>query len=254
MALNPELAAHMAPGFTPVPQAKALLRSLRAGSLATLDSNGAPFASLVSVATDFCGSPIILISRLALHTLHLEQDGRCSLLLAQTGKGDPLAHPRLTLQARAERPERDSDVGRRLKLRFLQRHPKAELYADFPDFSFWRLALSHAHLNGGFARAWDGPASEILTDLTDADEIAAIEAGALDHMNADHAEAVQLYATRLAKQPAGGWKASGIDPDGIDLMAGDRTARIAFAARVTTGGALRRELAALAAKAREGQD
>ncbi len=87
-----------APDFDPKSLAKALLRATRAGSLATIDRNtGHPFASLVNVATDSDGSPLILISRLSTHTANLEADGRASVLLAATGKGDPLAHPRLTL-------------------------------------------------------------------------------------------------------------------------------------------------------------
>ena len=84
--------------FDPKAVAKSLLRATRAGALATIDRNtGHPFASLVNVATDIDGSPLILVSRLSTHTANLEIDGRASLLLASTGKGDPLAHPRLTL-------------------------------------------------------------------------------------------------------------------------------------------------------------
>src|SRR6202789_12583 len=78
--------------------AKDLWRATRAGTLATIDRNtGHPFASLVNVATDSDGAPVILISRLATHTANLEADSRASELLASSGKGDPLAHPRLTL-------------------------------------------------------------------------------------------------------------------------------------------------------------
>ena len=77
--------------FAPKDLAKALLRATRAGTLATLDRNtGHPFASLVNVATDVDGSPLILVSRLATHTANLECDARASLLLADTGKGDAL--------------------------------------------------------------------------------------------------------------------------------------------------------------------
>src|ERR1700680_1529269 len=87
--------------FNPIAVAKDLLRATRAGALATLDRNtGHPFASLVNVATDADGSPVILASRLSTHTANIEIDGRSSLLLAQTGKGDPLAHPRLTVLGR----------------------------------------------------------------------------------------------------------------------------------------------------------
>ena len=84
--------------FDAVAVAKALLRATRAGALGTIDRNtGHPFGSLVNVATDVDGSPLILVSRLATHTANLEKDGRASLLLASAGRGDPLAHPRLTV-------------------------------------------------------------------------------------------------------------------------------------------------------------
>src|SRR5258706_15959141 len=94
--------------FNPIAVAKQLLRGTRAGALATLDRNtGHPFASLVNVATDTDGSPLILVSRLSTHTANIETDGRASILLAQTGKGDPLAHPRLTVLGRLVQIPRD---------------------------------------------------------------------------------------------------------------------------------------------------
>ena len=85
----------------------------------------------------------------------------------------------------------------RVRRRFLARHPKSELYAGFADFSFWRLDVVSAHLNGGFARAADLKAADVLTDMADAESLIDAEAGAIAHMNDDHAEAVRLYATRL---------------------------------------------------------
>src|SRR5215213_5532505 len=238
--------------FVPAELAKTLLRTRRAGTLATLDRNtGHPFASLVNVATDVDGSPVILTSRLSTHTANLEADGRASVLLAETGKGDPLAHPRLTVLGVLARVARDSADEARVRRRFLARHPKSELYAGFGDFSFWRMQVASAHLNGGFARAADLAAADVLTDLSDADELIAAEEGAVEHMNADHAEATRLYATKLLSQDDGPWRISGLDPDGADLTAGDRTARLAFAQRVTSPGALRQMLVELAKKARE---
>ena len=103
-----------------------------------------------TVATHHDGSPLLLLSRLASHTENLEQDPRVSILLAESGKGDPLAYPRLTVSGGAERSRR-----RDFRSRFLARHPKAKLYADFADFSFWRLEMQGGQLNGGFARATD---------------------------------------------------------------------------------------------------
>jgi putative heme iron utilization protein len=250
MAVDPEMQAKMAPGFEPVPLAKSLLRSIRAGTLATLAEGGAPFATLTSVATDIDGAPLILISGLSHHTRHIMADPRVSLLLSQTGKGDPLAHPRLTIAARARAIGRDGDEAMRIRRRFLARHPKAEMYADFGDFGFWRLEPEHLYLNGGFARAWDGTPAEILAPARNCAEFIAMEDSAVVHMNADHRDAVKLYATKLAKAEAGPWVVSGIDPEGLDLMAGDRTARIAFPEPVGDGAGLRKVLADLARAAR----
>lgn len=237
--------------FDPRAVAKTLLRATRAGTLGTLDRNtGHPFCSLVTVATDVDGSPLILTSRLSTHTANLEADGRASVLLAQTGKGDPLAHPRLTVLGTFAPVARDGDDDARVRRRFLARHPKAELYAGFGDFSFWRLAVASAHLNGGFARAADLTAADVLTDIGGAEEMIAGEEGAVAHMNSDHADAILLYATKLLGEEDGPWRISGLDPEGADLIAGDRSARLMFKERVASGGALRQALVALAKEAR----
>lgn len=235
--------------FEPIGVAKALLRATRAGALATLDRNtGHPFASLVNVATDVDGSPLILVSRLSTHTANLETDPRASVLLAATGKGDPLAHPRLTVLGAFLRIDDEP----RLPQRFLAHHPKSELYAAFADFSFWRLTVASAHLNGGFARAADLTPAQVLTDLSGAESLIEAEESAIAHMNEDHAEAVRLYATRLLHAPDGAWRVSGIDPDGIDLALGDAALRLPFPQRVTSPQQLRQVLKELAELARAG--
>lgn len=247
----PENAPAPAPGFDPKLLAKELLRATRAGSLATIDRNtGHPFASLVNIATDSDGAPLILISRLATHTANLEADARAAVLLAAAGKGDPLAHPRLTLIGSFVRVPREDRNEPRLRRRFLARHPKSELYAGFADFAFWRLEAVSAHLNGGFARAADLTAADTMTDVADAADLVEAEAGAIAHMNADHAEAVRLYATKLLGAADGPWRLTGLDPDGLDLACGDATARLAFAERVTTAQQLRKVVVDLAAEAR----
>ena len=237
--------------FDPKALAKALLRATRAGTLGTLDRNtGHPFVSLVNVATDLDGAPVILTSRLSTHTANLERDGRAALLLAATGKGDPLAHPRLSVLGAFAPVAKEGADEARLRRRFLARHPKSELYVGFGDFAFWRMQVASAHLNGGFARAADLTAADVLTDLGGADEMISAEEGAVAHMNADHAEATRLYATQLLGEDDGPWRISGLDPDGADLIAGDRTARLPFPERVTSGSQLREALVALAKQAR----
>lgn len=240
-----------APDFEPKSVAKGLLRATRAGSLATIDRNtGHPFASLVNVATDVDGAPLILVSRLSTHTANLEKDGRASVLLASTGKGDPLAYPRLTLIGTFAQLAREDPDEPRLRRRFLARHPKSELYAGFADFSFWRLDAVSVHLNGGFARAADLKAADVMTDVSGAESLIEAEEDAVTHMNEDHAEAVRLYATRLLDAEEGKWRLTGLDPDGLDLALGDATLRLPFAERVTSAEQLRKVVVDLAAKAR----
>jgi heme iron utilization protein len=239
------------PDFDPKSTAKTLLRVIRAGALATIDRNtGHPFASLVNLATDSDGSPLILISRLSTHTANLEADSRASVLMASAGKGDPLAHPRLTLLGAFSPIAGDDPQEARVRRRFLARHPKAELYAGFADFSFWRLAVVSAHLNAGFARAADLKAADVLTDLAGAENLIDTEESAVPHMNEDHSDAVRLYATKLLGAEDGAWRLTGIDPEGLDLAFGEALLRLPFPARVTTADELRKMVVGLAKEAR----
>lgn len=207
--------------------AKTLVRSARHGALATLDpSSGAPQVTRVGVSTDFDGAPVLLISALAAHFPALKADGRCSLMLGTTGKGDPLAHPRLTLAAEARFLERDDPESQRIEARYLAHQPKAKLYAGLDDFRFVRLEPRSASLNGGFGKAYALAAADLLSNGDPA--LAGSEMSALEHMNEDHADAVDLYARFFAKAPGGKWVLSGIDAEGIDISDGDDTRRIFF--------------------------
>lgn len=230
---------------------KKLMRTARSGALATNGAeDGMPFASLVSVGTDLDGTPVILTSQLSVHTRLLAADPRCSLLLSAIGKGDPLAHPRLTLLAEAERLEPGSDKAQAIRRRYLLQHPKAALYVDFPDFAFWRLNASWGSLNGGFGRAYRMAREDLITDLSAFPDFAEFEAGAVEHMNEDHAEAVALYATRLCGAKEGPWRLIGIDPEGLQMALGDELIRLVFAPPLAGPGELRMRLVELAKEAR----
>ncbi len=129
-----------------------LLLGARHAALGVLQpKTGHPAVSRVALATMPDITPILLTSALAPHTAALSADPRCSLLVGQIGKGDPMAHPRVTLFCRAEpAPEQDRAA---LRDRFLQHHPKARNYIDLPDFGFWRLQVEQASFNGGFGKA-----------------------------------------------------------------------------------------------------
>ncbi|MFC4170777.1 HugZ family protein [Microvirga sp. GCM10011540] len=231
--------------------AKHLMRTARSGALATNDAaGGVPFASLVAVATDVDGSPLILTSQLSAHTKLLEADARCSLLLSSSGKGDPLAHPRVTLLAEARRVERSSPEGERIRRRYLAHQPKASLYVDFPDFAFWRLDIASASLNGGFGRAYRMGRADVLAPMDGLDGLLDLEADAVEHMNADHSEAVALYATRLCGARDGAWRLTGIDPEGLLLALGDEIVRLTFPEPLTGPEELRPMLVRLAQDAR----
>src|SRR5262245_45978969 len=227
--------------------ARHILRTTLKGALATLDqATGHPYASLVLLATEPDGSPILLISRLARHTRNLQGDARASLLLdASNGLGDPLAGGRLTLIGEARPSLSASALGR-----FLARHPSAQVYARFADFSVYQLEVAGAHFVGGFGKIIDLAAADVVSEVADATSLLAAANDITEHMNSDHSQALGLYATELAGAPAGLWRMTGIDPDGIDLLLADRAVRIACPERVLAADAARAALVALAQRAR----
>jgi putative heme iron utilization protein len=231
--------------------ARTLLRSARFGALAALEPNsGAPLASRVATATDLDGTPLILVSALSEHTGAILADPRCSLLLGEPGKGDPLAHPRISLRCRAARLERGTSEQSRAERRYLNRHPKAKLYAGFGDFAFFRLAVDRASLNGGFGKAYQLDHADLVADLAANAELADAEQGALDHMNSDHRDAIDVYAQAFAKADGSGWSLTGIDAEGIDLALGDDVRRVFFDQPLAGAAEMRPMLVALAQRGR----
>jgi len=226
--------------------ARRLIRSLDRASLAT-SLDGWPYASLVLVAADHDARPLLLISTLAQHTQNLEKEPRVSLLYdGTTGLDDPLTGGRVTVLGRAERDDRAA-----AKARFVARHPSAELYAGFGDFALWRVAVERAHLVAGFGRIHWIASAELLARA--APPLAEAEADIVAHMNDDHADAVELYATRLLGRSGGGWRMTGVDPEGADLRRGGEVARLEFEKPVEDAEAARVELVR-AVKAARRQD
>ncbi|MCA8932084.1 MAG: DUF2470 domain-containing protein [Rhodospirillaceae bacterium] len=225
--------------------ARRLLRGVDKAALATLMADGgAPYCSLVQVATADDGSPLLLLSDLAVHPANLKADPRVSLLFDGTAvHGATLEGPRLSLLGTIVVSDNPAH-----RTRYLARHPEAGLFADFTDFAIYAVTVTAAHLVAGFGRIdWIDP-RQIVRPAPPA--LAAAEAGILAHMNEDHADAILLYAEVLAEAPVGPWRMTGIDTDGIDLRAGGRVARVAFDAPVTDPVGARHGLIALVARAR----
>ncbi len=228
--------------------AKKLLHEGRTGALATLMAgSGDPYCSLVNVATDPSGAPLLLLSTLALHTKNMLADARVSLMLDERKDDDPLEGARVMLMGTAAAT--DDPVARTA---YLRRHPEAEMFAGFGDFAFYRMDIARAHLVAGFGRIVDLAARDILTDVSDAAALLEAEGEAIDHMNADHADACRLYATKLLGGPDGEWKCVGVDPEGIELQQGRMALRLFFPQRATGPGPLRAVLKDLAEQARAG--
>jgi putative heme iron utilization protein len=231
---------------SPAVQARALVRACDTATLATgLGPERWPYASLVLVAVDHDATPLLLISRLAEHTRNAMADGRVSLLFDGTvGLESRLTGPRVTLLGDA----RQTDDPRH-RARFLARHPDAEFYAGFADFSVWRVVPARAHIVAGFGRIhwieaadYLGPAPAALVEA---------EEGIVSHMNEDHADALDLYAQVFAGRAGEGWRMTGCDAEGCDLRRGGDVARIPFARAVEDAAGARAELVRLVREARQ---
>jgi putative heme iron utilization protein len=188
------------------------------------------------------------MSDLAEHSKHIAADPRVSLLFEKSAGADaPLETPRLSIVGRAE-PVDDSVA----RARYLRRHPDAAIYADFGDFRFYRITADRAHLVAGFGRiSWIG--ADALLPPAHVDTLTALsadEADIIDHMNADHADTLDVYASKLLRLENDGWIMTGIDPEGLDLRHGGVTARLDFDQPVASAHEARTTLVDLARRAR----
>lgn len=239
------------------PDAAALARSVMRGTdFAALATGAAgedkwPYASLVMVACDHDGTPILLMSDLAEHARNIAADPRVSLLYDGTQMGGaraadaPLDAPRVSVMGRALRSDEP-----RHRDRYLARNPSAERFIDFGDFHIYALEVHRAHLVQGFGKVrWMEP-SALLFDIAAAQSLIEAEAGIVEHMNDDHADAVDLYAGTLLGRAGTGWRMTGIDPEGCDLRREAAVARLDFDRPVTDAGEPRTILVELVKKAR----
>ncbi|CAH1658635.1 HugZ family pyridoxamine 5'-phosphate oxidase [Chelatococcus asaccharovorans] len=235
--ITPRAVAIDGPGLAMDPAHLRLnLRTSPLAALATRDPGGHPFATLTNIATDSDGSPLFLTSQLALHGRNAAANNRVSLSfqpLARDRRGQPgapsrhgrtaalaglvLARARLTVSGHAA-----IDDDPRVRQRFLTRHRKTAAFAQMQDFHIWRVTVAAGHYGLGIDPV------DLILDLRDAETLVAAESELLATLNGSHAATLSRLASRLAGALPGAWRATGIDPEGLDLALGDETARLTF--------------------------
>ncbi|KAA0701226.1 HugZ family protein [Neorhizobium sp. P12A] len=209
--------------------ARILLRSTQHAPLAVIEpDSGFPSVSRTLVGTDIDGVPVILVSALSAHTKALLADPRASLLAGEPGKGDPLAHPRLSVQCQAEKVNHDSALHARLRGRFLARHPKSALYIDFRDFCFFRLVPLAVSLNGGFGKAYILPGEDLLIRSEANEAIAADGDIIVRELLEQHPLIVRGITERLNQKSHRNGRICGLDAAGLDLFWGENMLRYEF--------------------------
>lgn len=215
-------------------QARTLLRGARFAAIGVIDpETDFPSVSRVLIATDIDGVPVILVSDLSAHTKALSHDPRCSLLTGEPAKGDPLAHPRLTVQCLAEPVDQESDIHKRLRGRFLARHPKTQLYIDFSDFRFVRLVPQRAALNAGFGRAYALEAKDLEIEEGPY-EFLGSEDDLMRELGGLFPDLASRIATEIYAAPPANWRFCTVDKAGIDIISNDLLIRHEFPKLVRT--------------------
>jgi putative heme iron utilization protein len=233
-------------------EARTLVADANTGTLATLSDDGAPWASLVAYGVLDDGAPVLFVSRLAEHARNLDREPRASLVVAARAPGkDVLAAGRVTLAGRAERPE--GELARIAQDRYVAAVPSAKAYASFRDFSLWVLRVERVRWVGGYGRMDSAAGADYAAAVPD--PVGGAAAGAIAHLNADHADALLAMAQALAGHPdATAARCHAIDRYGLDLFIttprGYGFGRVPFAATVTEPGGLRGATVELARRAR----
>ena len=235
-------------------RARTLMGSVRTGTLCTVarEPAGYPYGSFVTFA--MAGNvPVFFISEMAEHTKNLHADDRASLLVAEGGEEDPLASGRVTLVGRCRRlgegPARDA-----ARAAYLRAHPGASSYVEYADFAFWGLEVEAVRYIGGYGRmSW---VAREDWERAEVDPIAPLSRGIIDHMNADHRDAMVLYCHAFSKaSDATAATMTSVDRYGFEMSAqtarGPRPVRLAFSAPVSTSDGVRREMVDLLRRARE---
>lgn len=231
-------------------QARSIVRRAEKATLATLIGDaGDPYTSLVMVACDQNGAPLMLLSDLAQHSKNIADDPRAALAFdATAGHDNPLTGPRLSLLGRIEAVDDET-----LTARYCRRYGDAVDYLALGDFRLYRLAVERAHIVAGFGAIHWLEVAEVTIAAVAA--MVTSEEGIIAHMNADHGDALALYAGAEAgagDPSAGVWTMTGIDPEGLDMTGPAGRVRRDFDSPIDGPAAARKVLAAMAQEARAG--
>lgn len=243
----------------PVPEptfaerARTLVYLGRVGSLSTMSRKqpGFPFGSVMPYGLDDHGRPVFLISTMAMHTQNLQSDPRASLLVNQEASdGEPLGASRVTLVGNVRSlPSSELAEARRL---YLERHANSKYWVDFEDFSFYRMDVVDVYYVGGFGVMGWVAASEY--DRSQPDPLADSVAEIIQHMNADHKDALLLLARKFAQIEATDAAMTAVDRLGFHVRLrtqdGMRGARIAFSTEVSNPAETRKVLVEMVRQAR----
>ncbi|MGA9511035.1 MAG: DUF2470 domain-containing protein [Candidatus Sulfotelmatobacter sp.] len=235
-------------------RARTLVYLARIGSLSTLSRKqpGFPFGSVMPYGLDAQGRPIFLISTMAMHTQNLQGDPRASLLVTQAdGEGDPLGASRVTLMGNVQIiPEPEVADARKI---YLKRYANSKYWVDFEDFSFYRMDVVDVYYVGGFGVMGWVRASEY--DQAQPDPLAEVAAGIIEHMNADHKDALILLARKSAGIESQEAAMTSVDRLGFHVRLktadGVRGARIAFLREVRNVNDARKVLVEMVQQARK---
>jgi heme iron utilization protein len=236
-------------------RARTLMRSGRIGSLSTISRKqpGFPFGSLMPYGLDSQGHPIFLISTMAMHTQNLQADPRASLFVTEPdASGDALGSSRVTLIGSALKiPEAELADARAA---YLAGYPDSKYWVDFEDFFFYRLDVIDVYYVGGFGVMGWVTASDY--SQAQADPLAEHKRDIMQHMNADHKDALILIAKRFAGIEAQQAEMTAVDRLGFHLRLktqdGMKGTRIAFLREVSDPSQTREVFVEMVKQARQG--
>jgi putative heme iron utilization protein len=222
--------------------ANALWSSSRHGVIGTysLAQPGYPFGSVVPFVLDRSGLPLMLLSPLSQHTKNIDADPRCSLTLMEPGDGDVQQRARLSALGDVERIDAGDNAAR-----YFRYFPHTRSYHGELGFVFYRFSPVRMHWNGGFATArWLGIDRVVEANPLDADT----ESRIVEHMNADHGDALRRYLGIDPSSNADDVEMLGIDARGIDLRQGEELTRVALPRPIKTPDEARQVLVEMAQK------